>query len=770
MNMKSKSKILLVLLMTAILCGCGGKTDEESVEASASEETVDYGEQYRQEPVINLLAGDWKKEDITNPDSFMSVSEYRQETFEDHEQTRGYPGGCCVDQNRIYYLRTYYFQTEGEQTVDIRPYMDILDCDTMTIQTIACPAQNFDFFSVSQGRIMTYADGRDEDGYVTGFQARELYEDGTTSEPVDLFPVVEMGIPLPNAAWFVMELDALWEARSGHHYLIPADGSGLYVADEEGNLVTEFHGFGEGKTTISAMCQTYDGIWLFRSWDSVSKQTSVFYFDGDTPVVLYEGNVPAYQEIFADSHGNFLYLDNNNALITWNILTGEQTRRYIGSKEIFQYLLGLARNENGDVVLFSDDNTLRIITTSGPAVTATIRLQPYIFLDYGMQTAIANYERTHPGVTIEIGEEYRYDEKDNKINQIYADIARGEGPDIIQLDREQLMALQDKDCLMNLDGVLSEQLESVLFQGLLDSGRIDGEQYMLPTSAATYTLMVNNEVWDKPSWTVQEFIDVIEAREAAGTPFKTLCSSSFFTIDPLYLFIRDIGHSDFLDAEKKTCSFDSDEFIHILEICKRYQISITDNFVESTESWGRTVLQSGEVLVYADRMSFSGFSSTMAALGPDYHFVGYPTNADNGNFIYCYSGMAVNKNTEHFEIIKDFLNSLYEFNDTLVSDVILRRDYYDGRIITPKNAEWVTQPQVRLDGHTYTIISGKPDGESYIEEYLEIMDSLTPYETQYDFIRGIITEEADAYFTGDKTAEIVAQNIQSRVQLYLDEQ
>ena len=162
--MKSKSKILLVLLMTAILCGCGGKTDEESVEASASEETVDYGEQYRQEPVINLLAGDWKKEDITNPDSFMSVSEYRQETFEDHEQTRGYPGGCCVDQNRIYYLRTYYFQTEGEQTVDIRPYMDILDCDTMTIQTIACPAQNFDFFSVSQGRIMTYADGRDEDG------------------------------------------------------------------------------------------------------------------------------------------------------------------------------------------------------------------------------------------------------------------------------------------------------------------------------------------------------------------------------------------------------------------------------------------------------------------------------------------------------------------------------------------------------------------------------------------------------------------------------
>ena len=50
------------------------------------------------------------------------------------------------------------------------------------------------------------------------------------------------------------------------------------------------------------------------------------------------------------------------------------------------------------------------------------------------------------------------------------------------------------------------------------------------------------------------------------------------------------------------------------------------------------------------------------------------------------------------------------------------------------------------------------------------MDSLTPYETQYDFIRGIITEEADAYFTGDKTVEIVAQNIQSRVQLYLDEQ
>lgn len=757
--------------MTVLLCGCSGEQEEDRVEVSAVEESVDYAALYRQEPVNDLLSGSWKIEELSNPEKFMSVSEYKPETFARHEQEKSYFGGSCVDQNRIYYARTYYPPIEEEQKVEIKPYIDILDCDTMTIRTIACQPKGFNFFSASQGRIMTYSDERDEDGYMTGFYAAELCEDGTTGAPVDLFSVVETGIPLPGA-WQSMELDILWEARSGQHYLIPPDGSALYVTDEAGNLVAEFHGFGQGKTTVSAVCQTCDGIRLFKCWDSVSKQTSIFYFDRDTPVVLCEGNIPAYREIFADSHGNLLYLDNDNALVTWNPHTGGQTRNYIGSQEIFQYLLGLVRNDSGDIVLFSDDNSLRVITTSGPAETVTISLQPYIFMDYGIKMAISNYERTHPGVTFEIGEEYLYDEKDNKINQIYADISKGEGPDIIQMDREQLLTLKSKDCLMKLDGVLPEELKSMLFRGLLDSGSVDGEQYMLPTSAATHALIVSKEVWDKPSWTVKDVINIIEEREAAGNPFKTLYVSEYDELRPLNLFTMDIGHSDFMDVEKKTCSFDSDEFIHVLEICKKYQNYGAQSFQNTTEQSGRAAMQSGEALAYAAEMRFLTFSSMMAALGPEYHFVGYPTNADNGNFIYGYSGMAVNRNTEHFETVKDFLNSLYEFSEARSLDVILRRDYYDGRIITPNDPDvnWTTQPEIRVDGHSYIRVSGKPDGNSYIEEYIATLDSMAAYETEYEFIRQIILEEAEPYFAGDMEVKTAAQNIQSRVQLYLDEQ
>ena len=66
-------------------------------------------------------------------------------------------------------------------------------------------------------------------------------------------------------------------------------------------------------------------------------------------------------------------------------------------------------------------------------------------------------------------------------------------------------------------------------------------------------------------------------------------------------------------------------------------------------------------------------------------------------------------------------------------------------------------------------LEGKPDGSSYLQEYVELLDTGVPETWMMTELRSIIMEEAAAFFNGDKSAKDAAALIQNKVQLYLDE-
>ncbi len=64
----------------------------------------------------------------------------------------------------------------------------------------------------------------------------------------------------------------------------------------------------------------------------------------------------------------------------------------------------------------------------------------------------------------------------------------------------------------------------------------------------------------------------------------------------------------------------------------------------------------------------------------------------------------------------------------------------------------------------------KPDGTSWTEEYVAFVKTCEPAPNwRYTMVGTILSEELQSYFTGDKSAEEVAEVIQSRVRIYLDE-
>lgn len=71
-------------------------------------------------------------------------------------------------------------------------------------------------------------------------------------------------------------------------------------------------------------------------------------------------------------------------------------------------------------------------------------------------------------------------------------------------------------------------------------------------------------------------------------------------------------------------------------------------------------------------------------------------------------------------------------------------------------------------GASQVVDIGYPD-EADATRAMELIKSITTVQRRDIYISNIVQEEAGAYFSGQKSAEDVADTIQNRVQNYLDE-
>lgn len=98
----------------------------------------------------------------------------------------------------------------------------------------------------------------------------------------------------------------------------------------------------------------------------------------------------------------------------------------------------------------------------------------------------------------------------------------------------------------------------------------------------------------------------------------------------------------------------------------------------------------------------------------------------------------------------------------------MRKDFYKGRIVTGYD-KWTTG--VRLSENGLIPLTLKPDGTTYVDEYLELLQKAVPADNtkRAKIVQEIIYDESGAFFEGDKSAEETAEIIQSRVKIYLEE-
>ena len=168
------------------------------------------------------------------------------------------------------------------------------------------------------------------------------------------------------------------------------------------------------------------------------------------------------------------------------------------------------------------------------------------------------------------------------------------------------------------------------------------------------------------------------------------------------------------------------------------------------------------------------FSSVAEVYGDAGHIVGFPVESGSGCYVdsYSYGYLVVNAKTEHKEEISKFFAQLLSYENQFKTnggcvrmDVIRNSVYYDPGLNT-----YVMQRSAGNSSDKYGLELGlKPDGTTYLEEYLTFVENCEPVPYCPPQITKILSEETLPFFEGQKSAQDVVDIIQRKVQLYLDE-
>lgn len=805
--------VLGMTLCVYMLAGCGSAGDEQAGTTQVSDTLETSGEEplymtadnasdptSPRVPVLegrepyDLMAQPWQEAQKAVPAaSWWNLTAYKENLLLDPPEMTSTAKYRTTAGKDYYVLACYDSYTQEEENWDVLYYLNRIDGDTLETECHQLYLEELGLTNphgvisvdVAEDRPVVFVWERDEpSGQYTAYYGVWFDQEGHVESSLDLMPALQEA-KLVREDGYLWRDTARWDSR-GYYCVRGADNSDRYaVIDEGGALVLVFDPL-QGLEEAN-VCLYHDSqgrcIWEAVSYKNLCK---VFWcVDEGQQKKLFEGSYQNVSGRVVNACGDLYYVDSRNALVRWDASTGSCENLYLGGGASFGEYRTFLQNSSGDIVLFYDDGIhdylFQIANEDVEQVELTLACYSAA-VDYYTYMYVGEFNRLHPGIQINLQWSDSWEGRDSNWARIQADLVAGHGPDLLMAPSQQLRILQEKGLLAELSQVLDQDTQEQLFSGVLESGTIDGGLYSVSHTTTATTLIVSRQLWAEDTWTWEDVVALLEEREQAGQPVQSIINdfqSNVLTGGYLLccFFLSDLEHCSLLDLEEGKAYFDTEEFCHLLEVCKRYaktENSMGGSINLNTEmAAARRRLKEGEILCYGSLDSagnFRWFSEDLADLGEDYHLVGYPTEADTGNSLRCYDGIALNAAAEHAELAEEFLNYIVSRTCQDKTYYPVRRDTFTERVSEYTDYIRDGKPRVFLRiPQGATEIYAKPDGASYLPEYLAFMDSCRVSTGVTDPITDIIMEEADAFFAGDKDAKTVAGIIQSRVQLYLNE-
>lgn len=435
-------------------------------------------------------------------------------------------------------------------------------------------------------------------------------------------------------------------------------------------------------------------------------------------------------------------------------------------------------NENGNIF-----EVITLVKTPRSEVKEKkILTMATMWLDYNIRAEILKFNKTNTEYQIQISDysEFNTEEDYNAgITKLNTEIISGKIPDIIQISNLPYKQYAAKGLLEDLYPLIDNDPDlkrENFVPSILKAVETNGKLYTLIPSFSVFSIVgAKSVVGSEPGWTMAEMQQVLKDNPNADAPFGL-----YTTKNDIFQGLCMLNMENYINWQTGQCNFDSEEFKGLLQFA--------NTFPEKMEQIDGENYVGPEVLVPEGRQIFqmfslysmdSDFQYTKAIFGGDIVFKGLPSETKDGNVAQIQGGLAMTTSCKYKE-------GAWEFMRTLLMDDYQSKQWnlpisqkaFDAKLAEAMKQEYTTDENGNkipvshggMSSGNGPVIEFYALTQAEADQLVALVNSVKRTAVFDQSQMNIINEEVEAYFAGAKTVDETASIIQSRMNIYINEQ
>jgi len=445
------------------------------------------------------------------------------------------------------------------------------------------------------------------------------------------------------------------------------------------------------------------------------------------------------------------------------------------------YANSYASGESGNFIYLSDDKYFSIENREAKIYEAaaegaageikTLTLATYAPDDYEIRElveAARRFNETGAAYRIDIANYGMYDNGSdgNGLQRLYTDITAGNTPDIYDLSVLSYQSFYRKGLLEDLypyfnssENVHLDDLTASVIQAL----EYNGALYTFVPAHSTVMMFGPSTVADPNDWRPERFIEI------AGTSSMDLFGRDVTRAEYLRYLLTLTGN-EYIDIENASCNFVNSSFPAMLAIAAGLPDSY-DRANASSDDWGRIFNGKQMFSISARADIMLGLCCADGAYCGNAVTLGFPS-VNNGIAVSPYLNLGMSANSESKDGVWRFFEYLLsdEYQSDLRKALPLKKNVLNARLESLIEKASGTSRVMGFDENTLVEIPCSPPSSVQKEEALRILSRIDCVDYCDNELYDLALREATPFFEGGISAEKAAENMQSKVSIYLSEQ
>lgn len=425
-----------------------------------------------------------------------------------------------------------------------------------------------------------------------------------------------------------------------------------------------------------------------------------------------------------------------------------------------------------------------------------------MYLSYDMRERIIDFNKSQLDYRIEIRDYSEFNTSEDYsagLTKLNTEIIAGQVPDILDTSGLTIRQYGANGLLEDLWPYI-EQDEEIggregVMEKVLKAAEQDGKLYQVFNGFNIRTVSgAADVVGDRMSWTLEDLMNALDSMPEGCTIFGDGDTKSSMLSNVMAMQM-----DNFVDWTTGECYFDSEGFISLLEFCNTFPLTFdwSGYDYEDYESEYSRVMNGTQMLMTEYIYSFQELQISRKLFGGSVSYVGYPREDGGvGSSFVADDGLAISSICKDKEGAWSFVRQIL-LPQSNEEDVENGYFYFDGWGFPVNRQDFEAQakvamtPDYMLDENGDPMLDENGDPIEYSqggigwgsgemielysasqEDYDQFMKLYETIDTMYSYdekVYAIVQDVAQRYFNDDITVEAAADQIQSRVKLYVNE-